>query len=63
MTHAEPHDWHLFDDEKGYEVRQVTDADTPNHWELRQPDGTVVDLDDDEFQQLLSEGPNPKGIA
>jgi hypothetical protein len=62
MTHAEPHDWHGFDEEKGYELRQVTEEDEPNRWELKKPDGEVVELDDDDLQKLLSEGTNPKGL-
>lgn len=59
---AEEHDWHLFDVEKGYECRQVTDSETDNVWEIRDKDGNVTQLSDDEFEQFRAEGDNPKGL-
>lgn len=59
---AHPHDWHLFDEEMGYEVRQTTDKNEDNCWELRDPEGNIVALNDEEFSQLRDDGPNPKGI-
>jgi len=53
------HDWHLFDVERGYEVRRVGDT-----YEVRQVDApdAVTPLTADEFEQLRSEGDNPKGL-
>lgn len=59
---ADPHDWHLFDAERGYEVRQTTPDSEGNRWEVRDRSGNVVVLDDDEFEQLREHGPNPKGL-
>jgi hypothetical protein len=59
---ADPHDWHVFDVERGYEVRQTTPDSEGNRWEVRDRDGNVVVLDDDEFGQLRAHGPNPKGL-
>lgn len=59
---ADPHDWHAFDVERGYEVRQTTPDSEGNRWEVRDRDGQVVVLDDDEFEQLREHGPNPKGL-
>lgn len=59
---ADPHGWHLFDAERGYEVRQTTPDGEGNRWEVRDRDGNVTALDDDEFDQLRREGPNPKGL-
>ncbi|WP_026931233.1 hypothetical protein [Glycomyces tenuis] len=59
---AEVHDWHLLDAERGLEVRQTTPDGEGNCWEVRCPDGRVEVLDDDEFEQLRCEGPNPKGL-
>lgn len=53
-------DWHMFDAEHGYEVREVADG-----YEIRQqnkPDD-VTHLTPDEFEQLRSVGPNPKGLS
>lgn len=59
---AEPHDWHVFDAERGLEVRQTTPDSEGNVWEVRTPDGRVEALDDAEFEQLRAEGPNPRGL-
>lgn len=59
---AEPHEWHLFDAERGLEVRQATPEGAANRWEVRDASGEVTILDDDEFDQLRREGPNPKGL-
>lgn len=59
---ANPHDWHLMDAERGLEVRQTTPDSEGNVWEVRTPDGRVEALDDDEFDQLRREGPNPRGL-
>lgn len=60
---ADPHDWHVFDVERGYEVRQTTPDAEGNRWEVREI-GTdrIVVLDDAEFEQLREHGPNPKGL-
>lgn len=64
MTHADTHGWHLFDEAKGYKVRQTTGPDEDNCWELCTPDGTVYELDDVDFDRLRDpERDNPKGIA
>lgn len=60
---ADPHDWHVFDADRGLEVRQTTPDAEGNRWEVRGPDGAVTVLDDDEFEQLRAEGPNPKGLS
>lgn len=59
---ADPHDWHLFDVERGYEVRQTTPDSEGNRWEVRDHAGNVVVLDDDEFEALREDGPSPKGL-
>lgn len=59
---ADQHDWHVFDAERGYEVRQTTPAAEGNRWEVRSPDGDIMVLDDDEFEQLREHGPNPRGL-
>lgn len=59
---ADPHDWHLFDAERGYEVRQTTPDAEGNRWEVRDRAGHTVVLDDEEFKQLREHGPNPKGL-
>jgi hypothetical protein len=50
-------EWHMFDENKGYEVREVEGG-----WELRTDDGTVYELSDEEFKQLRDTGENPKGL-
>jgi hypothetical protein len=60
---ADPHDWHLFDAERGYEVRQTTPDSEGNRWEVRKVGSKdVVVLDDDEFEAFREDGPNPKGL-
>lgn len=61
---AEKHDLHLFDEDKQYYVRQVTDPDEDNCWELCNASGDVIaELNDDEFDQLRdTDRDNPKGI-
>ncbi|MFG3340521.1 hypothetical protein [Glycomyces sp. NPDC048151] len=59
---ADPHDWHEFDAECGYEVRQTTPGSEGNRWEVRDRSDRVVVLDDDEFEQLRADGPNPRGL-
>lgn len=59
---AETHEWHLFDAELGLEVRQTTPDGEGNRWEVRTADGRVEALDDDEFEQLRCDGPNPRGL-
>jgi hypothetical protein len=55
------HDWHLFDDEAGLEVRRSGEG-----WEVRRTTGEtageVTVLTDAEFDQLREAGPNPKGL-
>jgi hypothetical protein len=60
---ARPHDWHVLDAQRGLEVRQTTPDSEGNCWEVRDADGNVTELDDDEFDQLRREGPNPKGLS
>lgn len=52
------HDWHPFDVERGYDVRQVHE----DRWELRDKDGRTWELNAEEFEQLRSTGENPKDI-
>lgn len=59
---ADPHGWHTFDAERGLEVRQTTPDSEGNRWEVRDREGNVTELDDDEFEQLRADGPNPKGL-
>jgi len=59
---ADPHGWHVFDAERGLEVRQTTPDGEGNCWEVRTADGRAEALDDDEFEQLRADGPNPRGL-
>lgn len=59
---SEPHDFHEFDAECGYEVRQTTPAGEADRFEVRDRSGRVVVLDDEEFKQLRADGPNPRGL-
>jgi hypothetical protein len=68
---GEPHDWHLLDIEADLEGRQVTAPGEPNRYEVRRAtapaDGDDVErfitvLDEAEFEQLRTHGPNPKGL-
>lgn len=60
---AHQHDWHLFDVERNLEVRQTTPDTEGDRWEVRKIGADrVVVLDDDEFQELCEDGPNPKGL-
>lgn len=59
---ADTHEWHPLDEEEGLEVRQTTPAGEANQWEIRGPGGAVTVLNDDEFDQLRSAGPNPRGL-
>jgi len=52
------HDWHLFDVERGYEVRQLDDGS----YEARDADGNVTPLTAAEFEQWRADGENPKGL-
>ena len=58
----EEHDWHLFDAERGLEVRQCTPDSENNRWEVRGADGAITELTDEEFGKLRDAGPNPKGL-
>jgi hypothetical protein len=51
-------DWHFFDIERGYDVRQLDD----NTYEIRDADGKITELSAYEFEQLRAEGVNPKGL-
>ena len=58
------HDWHLFDQGRGYEVRREGDE-----WWVRRrhEDADVIEevvycLAKAEFDQLRSEGPNPREL-
>lgn len=59
---ADLHDWHLMDAERGLEVRQTTPEGNENRWEVRTSAGEIVILDDEAFDQLRREGPNPGGL-
>lgn len=59
---ADTHDWHLLDAERGLEVRQTTPEGDENRWEVRNSAGQVFVLDDESFDQLRREGPNPEGL-
>lgn len=61
---AEAHDWHVFDAERGLDVRQITAEGEANVWEVRGLHGmdTPIILNDAEFKQLRDVGPNPKGL-
>ena len=54
------HDWHLFDQLRGYEVRRVG----PDRYEARRVGGpeVVIRLTAAEFEQCREDGPNPKGL-
>lgn len=51
---TETHDWHLLDVEQGLEVRQRADPLQSNEWEVRDPAGRTVVLDDIAFARLRS---------
>jgi hypothetical protein len=53
-------DWHLFDSETGYEVRQLGDGS----YEARPVDAPdeVTRLSTEEFEEWRAEGPNPRGL-
>lgn len=51
------HDWHLFDVERGYEVKRVGDR-----YLIRKDGDLTVELSEEEFDQLRAEGPNPRGL-
>lgn len=59
---ADPHDWHVLDAEHGLEVRQTTPDGEDNRWEVRTNGGRIEALNDEEFEQLRADGPNPKGL-
>jgi hypothetical protein len=59
---AEPHEWHLFDVEKGYECRQVTEESEENIWEIRDKEGHVTQLNDGEFEKVRAGDASPKGL-
>lgn len=52
------HDWHSFDVERGYDVKQQDEGT----WLLRDREGTEWSLTAEEFNLLRSTGDNPKGI-
>lgn len=54
MSNGPPHDWQVFDVERGWEVRQTTGSGEDNRWEIRNPAGVVVSLDDEQFDRLRS---------
>lgn len=49
---ANKHPWVMFDSEKGYLCRQATGRLRKNRWEIKKPNGLVVELDDDDFEDL-----------
>lgn len=59
-TTEEDHDWRILDAEIGMEVARIGDS-----WHIRYAaDRSVVTvLTDAEFDQLRSDGPNPKGLS
>lgn len=61
---AEQHGMHLFDEDKGYYLRQTTDEGEDNCWELCNADGeTIAELDDADFDKLRDpDQPNPEGV-
>lgn len=50
--YPEPHEWLVADAERGIEVRQLS----PNHYQLRRPDGSVDDMTAAEFDTWRQEG-------
>ncbi|MEU5157289.1 hypothetical protein [Glycomyces sp. NPDC021274] len=59
---ADPHGWHLFDVDRGYEVRQTTPDGEDDRYEVRDRAGHIVILDAKEFEDLRTAGPSPKGL-
>lgn len=59
---ASSHDWHVFDAERGLEVRQRTGDDEANEWEIRRLDGATVVLDDAAFDALRTGGNLPEAL-
>jgi hypothetical protein len=57
---ATNHDWHLFDQLRGYEVRRL-DADRYEARRVGEPE-IIIRLTAAEFEQWREEGPNPKGL-
>lgn len=57
---GEDQEWRVFDTEKGMEVAQIGNA-----WYIRYiADRSVVTvLTEAEFEQLRTDGPNPKGLS
>lgn len=57
---GDDHDWRIFDVEKGMEVAQFD-----NVWHVRYTadPSKVTTLTNEEFDQLRSGGPNPKGLS
>ena len=53
------HDWHMFDDQRGMEVAREGDIIWVRY--TSDPDAITV-LTPAEFDQLRSEGPNPRGL-
>lgn len=49
--------WYPFDVEKGYDVRREDPW-----WLLRDSEGAIVQLTDEEFNQLRSPEENPRGL-
>lgn len=58
------HDWHVFDADRGLEVRQATNRLRENRWEVRRAgrEGVVVALDDEGFDQLRAGGTLPRRL-
>lgn len=55
----EDHGWHLFDVERGYEVKREK-----GKYQVRKmhEQDAVVTLDEEEFEQFRQEGVSPKGL-
>lgn len=58
------HYWHLFDAERGYEVKRKNKlfGSTEYHVRKTHSHDEYVVLTEDEFEQLRADGPNPKGL-
>jgi hypothetical protein len=59
---ATKHDWHIFDELRGIQVRQATGRLRANRWEVRHGQ-RVAALTDEQFDQLRAGGPLPDGLG
>ena len=51
-------EWRHFDINEGYDIKRCGD----NSWLIRDHEGIVTELTDEEFNQLRSSGVNPQGL-